>query len=617
MISVETPALQLLCQPEQGQWTLATLGGTNPRRVKARLGITYHREGELYEDLANSWLPGEVSETGQAASPHGPLRQIRIAMQPNPAGMQYEITFALTERLPLFLWQLKMSNLSAKPVWVVHLEMLHTSAGGLSLHPQPGDLGFFSHGWQSWSYSGLYSPDQTQRRTRLGPIQSPPAVNPSTPVPRRPGHYSSDFYGILVDRTHRTALLAGFLSQQQQFGTAEVWMDGRPRLRLMASGDGARLDPGSSLTTDWATLAFLDLNDPDPLALYLDAVARQHGMDPTLLPDSPSGWCSWYYYFNHLKAEDVERNLAEAARRRPELPLSIIQIDDGFERFPGDWFAFRPGFPQGVEPLAKQIRASGFTPGLWLAPFIVHPRAALVHEHPDYLLRSERGRPVNAGFIWDVFTNALDLTHPGALEYACRSVDTAAHEWGFPYLKLDFLYAGALRGAHHDPRLTRAQVLRRGLEALRQAAGAETTLLGCGVPLGSAIGLFEAMRISADVSESWLPNYRKVQVVLSAEPHMPSTRNALQNILLRAPLHRRWWVNDPDCLLSREDSGLTLEEVHTLATAISMTGGSVFLSDDVPALSPERLRIAQCVLPPIDRRPLLPGLKDTPRPACG
>jgi alpha-galactosidase len=76
----------------------------------------------------------------------------------------------------------------------------------------------------------------------------------------------------------------------------------------------------------------------------------------------------------------------------------------------------------------------------------------------------------------------------------------------------------------------------------------------------------------------------------------------MQNILTRAPLHRQWWVNDPDCLLVRPDTELSLPEVQSLATAIGMTGGSLLVSDDLPNLPEDRLKIAQVLLPVIDQQ---------------
>jgi alpha-galactosidase len=182
-------------------------------------------------------------------------------------------------------------------------------------------------------------------------------------------------------------------------------------------------------------------------------------------------------------------------------------------------------------------------------------------------------------------------------------------------LKLDFLFAAALPGRRSDATRTRAQVLRAALEDVRAAAGQETELLGCGCPLGPAIGLVDAMRISSDVDINWTPAYRGRKLFLQAEPHMPSARNALQNVLCRAPLHRRWWINDPDCLILRPGNNLTLDEIQTLASVIALSGGSLFLSDDLPALPPERLRIAESLLPLIGQTPRIPDWLDhhTPR----
>ena len=101
------------------------------------------------------------------------------------------------------------------------------------------------------------------------------------------------------------------------------------------------------------------------------------------------------------------------------------------------------------------------------------------------MLRKKNGRLANAGFVWDVLDTALDLTVPEALEYACSVVRTASKEWGYPYLKLDFLYAAALKGCYHDPTVTRAQVLRRGMEAIREAVGQDVTIVRLRCSAGS------------------------------------------------------------------------------------------------------------------------------------
>jgi alpha-galactosidase len=348
----------------------------------------------------------------------------------------------------------------------------------------------------------------------------------------------------------------------------------------------------------------LNVDEQDPLSPYLDAVTRQNAIPSDwLTAQSPAGWCSWYQFFQELTAEDVRRNLFTATDLYKTIPLQIFQIDDGFETRVGDWFSFSQDFPDGVASLASEIRQMGFTPGLWLAPFILQRNSRLAREHPDWLLRGRLNQPVNAGFIWDTITTALDLTHPEAMDYACQVVNSAVSEWGFPYLKLDFLYAAALLGRRRDPTQTRAQVLRSGLKKLRQTAGEETFILGCGCPLGSALGLVQAMRIGADVDVRWHPTWKGIQFFFEHEPGLPSTRNAIQNAITRASLHRRWWLNDPDCLLLRPTTELTLVEVQSLATVIGMSDGLMFLSDDLPEVPAERLRVAQAFLPPIGISP--------------
>ncbi len=181
---------------------------------------------------------------------------------------------------------------------------------------------------------------------------------------------------------------------------------------------------------------------------------------------------------------------------------------------------------------------------------------------------------------------------------------SAVQDWGFPYLKFDFLYAGALPGRRADQTKTRAQILRAGIQALRNAAGENTFLLGCGCPLGSALGLVDGMRIGADVDSRWTPVMLGKDIpFLREESDQPCARNAIQNTLTRAFMHRRWWYNDPDCLLLSPTANLSLVETQSLATAIALSGGMFLLSDDLPTLPPSRLQIARALLPVIGKRP--------------
>ena len=270
----------------------------------------------------------------------------------------------------------------------------------------------------------------------------------------------------------------------------------------------------------------------------------------------------------------------------------------------GDWEERNPRFPSELSALAAEIRRKGFTPGLWLAPLIVKPSAQLARRHRPWLLQGRGPGKASTGLVWYRWGRALDVTRPEVLNHVRQLIRKVVGEWGFHYLKLDFLYAPAVAGRFADPTVTRAQALRRALEAIREEAGPDTFLLGCGCPLGSGIGVFDAMRIGPDVDFRWFPTLSPISAHLRPDLTFPSARNAVRSTLARAMLHGRWWQNDPDCLLARDrDTQLTREERQTLATAIALSGGALLLSDELGALSADSLRLAQVLLPPNTRAP--------------
>lgn len=639
MLTLQSPFYQLAINPKETTWSLYGRSMEDPSLDDVQMAVKYRLGRSSFHALRpGTQLLAGVAE--EISGVHGPLKKVEFRTPNDQNGMRISITFALPQAHPLALLKLHIENRGSLPVYLDRLEPLHTGLirkpginpismllgmkedrkflpGAVRPSPDPGELVFYSNGWQSWSFSGVYQESKRFRRSRLGFLRRPVETGSGTPVPKRRGVFASDMFGILADRENRTGILAGFLSQRQHFGSLVVSTDRySPVLRMWANGDSARLDPGASVETDWACIHFLELDSPDPLGPYLDAVARENAVpDRVARRDIPTGWCSWYDYYQNISAEAVRRNLQQMAEFRRDIPLEIVQIDDGFESQVGDWYSFSNRFPDGVAPLAAEIRESGFTPGLWLAPFIVHPRSRIARDHPDWILRGAGGLPVNTGFLWNTFPQALDLTVPPALEYAAGVIGTAVHEWGFPYLKLDFLFAAALSGRFKDPTRTRAQVLRAGLEAVRGAAGDEAFLVGCGCPLGPAIGLVDSMRIGTDVEQHWEPSHYNLELPFRGEPAIPSARNAIQNTLVRSPMHRRWWINDPDCLLLREGTRLSEAEVQTLASVIAFSGGALLISDDLSAVSKDRLRVLQALLLPIGKPPQVLDLFDSATPS--
>jgi alpha-galactosidase len=152
------------------------------------------------------------------------------------------------------------------------------------------------------------------------------------------------------------------------------------------------------------------------------------------------------------------------------------------------------------------------------------------------------------------------------------------------------------------------------MEEIRSSAGNDTFLLACGAPLGSVLGLVQANRIGADVSGSWYPQFNGISFLFKKEPHMPSAKNAIQNIITRAEQHNRWWINDPDCLLVRPEIDLNIHEIQSLASLIAITGGSLLVSDDLPKLPRDRRQIIEVMLPIIGKRAHVMDWLDTTTP---
>ena len=85
-----------------------------------------------------------------------------------------------------------------------------------------------------------------------------------------------------------------------------------------------------------------------------------------------------------------------------------------------------------MKKIAGTITASGFQPGLWLAPFICDRRSRIYRENPDWLMRDRRGRPVRAGYnpSWNGWFYALDFYTPGLQDYLGRIFKTLEEDWG-------------------------------------------------------------------------------------------------------------------------------------------------------------------------------------------
>jgi alpha-galactosidase len=448
---------------------------------------------------------------------------------------------------------------------------------------------FFKHGYQSWSAStGVRVGAAREHRRDRAPFIV--RINHQSEVDRpddAPEAATSELFTIVEADGRAERMLAGFIGGASQLTTLTVLAPDRICARALLDGVALRprerreLEPlyftasqvgAAALAARWAAKL--------GAAMRARAGARYQ-----------RGWCSWYHYFHAVTEDALRANLKSLTSMRTEFPLELVQLDDGYQSALGDWDTTNAKFPSGLARIADEIRAAGFRAGIWSAPFLAMRDSRLMQEHPDWLIAHPEHAPLRAGYNtnWtsgdDAFAYALDPSHPAFREHLERLFARIAHEFGYSYLKLDFLYAGAAEGVRHDADITRAEALRAGLDAIRRGAGDDAFILGCGCPLGPAVGAVDGMRIGPDVAPSW-----------DESRGDPSTVHAIDAAIARSFMHRRLWLNDPDCLMLRaRETRLNAEERGALAAVIAMSGGMLLISDDMRLLERDAAELYRAV----------------------
>jgi alpha-galactosidase len=369
------------------------------------------------------------------------------------------------------------------------------------------------------------------------------------------------------------------------------------RLLVSLDCEGLELAPGES----WPLEEFFCEAGPvrETLLDHLAQRIEKNHPRRTGFKTPPLGWCSWYCFGPKLTVPDIRRNLDWIAANLPQ--LRYIQIDDGYQPWMGDWLETGKSFGGDIKGVLREIRERGFEPAIWLAPFVASPESKLFHDHPDWFVKDANGQPLRSDKVgfggWRLGPwYALDGTNPDAQKFLEQTFRTMRQEWGCTYFKLDANYWGALRSGHfYDPKATRIEAYRRGMEAALRGAG-DAFILGCNHPIWPSLGLVDGARSGNDISRDW-----------------HSIRDDGRQNLLRGWENGRFWWNDPDCAVlspgmvmdisgnTTGATGLPPNEVLFHATTVHASGGMMLSGDDLPALAPERVAMLKKLIPPTGR----------------
>lgn len=329
-------------------------------------------------------------------------------------------------------------------------------------------------------------------------------------------------------------------------------------LSLRSDFDGLPLKKGEEITV----LSYYRTLDRDSGIELLDELYPERKIKKIF------GYTSWYNHYQNISEDIILKNLDAIDEN-----FNLFQIDDGFETFVGDWLDVnKEKFPNGLKVIVDKIHQKGLLAGIWLAPFVAEEKSKFYRERFDLIRKDSDGKPVKAGANWSGFY-VLDFEKPEVKDYI-RKFLTFYKDLGFDFFKLDFLYAANLPLFAGK---TRSMAAEEAYGFLREVLG-DKLILGCGATVFNCIDKFDYLRIGPDVSlkfdDVWYMRYMHRERI--------STKVTLQNTVFRSMMNGRFFGNDPDVFLLRNDNiDLSSGQKRALATLNALFGSVMMTSDDL------------------------------------
>ncbi len=166
-------------------------------------------------------------------------------------------------------------------------------------------------------------------------------------------------------------------------------------------------------------------------------------------------WCSWNFgYYDRIDEREILKQLPVIRGRFPQ--VKFVQIDDGYERvyknghrasidmLYGTSRASNPKtFPHGMKWLAREIKAAGLRPAIWLG-YWVSDSSELAKDHPEWLLLDDMGRRLSYVSAFGCADRnprehfVLDPSVPAARAFVESVAKTLFRDWGYEGVKVDF-----------------------------------------------------------------------------------------------------------------------------------------------------------------------------------
>jgi hypothetical protein len=348
----------------------------------------------------------------------GAGRRLTIVSRDPEKLLDFRVEVALYDRRPLVTVAAHCTNVSARDLIVASLEPLRAAAGEGGALRVPGVTACVTNGEMFYDAGRVHAFASAPPPGATPPMKGVRLANES--VARDRPTVASWWNVGLFSGYDREGVVLGYLESARSLGLVLAARTGADEIAFLAESVYApsiTLQPGRSIGSDRFALT-VAATPYAALEDYAEAVGTaQNARTRSIV----NGWCSWFYTLTEVSEDEVLRNTEFAARHLAPFGLEYVQIDDGYQRSLGDWEG-NGRFPHGMQWIADRIRAHGFKPGLWIAPYVVADDTDVFRRHPDWLVRRRDGSLQRVG-NWDnesspgalaevVKRYCLDVTHP-------------------------------------------------------------------------------------------------------------------------------------------------------------------------------------------------------------
>ncbi|MFA6716024.1 MAG: glycoside hydrolase family 36 protein [Victivallaceae bacterium] len=417
--------------------------------------------------------------------------------------------------------------------------------------------------------------------------------------------YYSPYYSLLGSRKTGKYVFLGFLTfagQHTEIRLKAVKGFKFESLKAVCQFCGLPLTPGDKIQTETLYVNAEPAGIPSlMIEKYFDLIAARIDKSKVNFKDI-IGWATWDYYQDKISESDILENLDWLAARRNTIPVEYIQLDAGFSDCEGEWLTTNKKFPHGLKWLAAEIKSKGFKPGLWLCPFLAAPQSRVCREHPDWVIKTADGSPLEVAGYAVKTVYALDCSIPEVCDWIRELARTVTVDYGFEYIKLDGANGQGMSplGILAASGVSTGKAMRNGLKAFKEGMKEGTFLLNACL-FGLSLGVADGMRIGDDVGGRW--DGSKIAKHHGERDSFNGPGEVLRAIaatLNHGHQHKKLWINDPDYLVVRQqgsNSELSYEEAQSWASVVSLSNGLVMLSDKLPELALERVKLLEKALP--------------------